>query len=382
MPWYDETIQRFQAATRIPVQLFRGPDLTRTFGEAVFHPNPASHILTCVGPEVAICRMTTDEFLTSGLVRQNGDTWVLGPVRSFEPTAAQATSLLNQLNEPSHRHGEFWEWLRALPVYEVALFVEVLRFLVYLLGGGPCEPLVVEPRPLAPLPRVKADAYGEHFDDQLERNMLSCIEFGKPDDLALMLEALAAGTGGIPRVATDAVRAGRNIFIHSLGAVSRAAYRGGLDYDTMTKTCNLYLGQIESLSGSSSMSLLFQTMLLDFARLTQEARSLPSSTATVATVSRYVSGHLAETIGANDLAQAAGLTVPALSRHFKRHTGMTLTDYIRQRKLEEACRLLDSTDLPVARIAERVGFRSQSYFQVVFRQVFGMTPGERRSNRS
>ena len=46
---------------------------------------------------------------------------------------------------------------------------------------------------------------------------------------------------------------------------------------------------------------------------------------------------------------------------------------IRRRKLEEVCRMLKETDLPIGEIAERCGFPVQTHLNALFRRTFGTT---------
>ena len=58
--------------------------------------------------------------------------------------------------------------------------------------------------------------------------------------------------------------------------------------------------------------------------------------------------------------------------------GMTPTNYIIERRLERAKELMQETDLPIADIALRSGFSSQSHFTTSFRRFVGVTPSSFR----
>jgi AraC family transcriptional regulator len=62
------------------------------------------------------------------------------------------------------------------------------------------------------------------------------------------------------------------------------------------------------------------------------------------------------------------------SRTFKQSMGMTPTNYIAERRIEGAKKMLQETELPIAEIALRSGFSSQSHFTTSFRKVAGATP--------
>jgi AraC family transcriptional regulator len=62
------------------------------------------------------------------------------------------------------------------------------------------------------------------------------------------------------------------------------------------------------------------------------------------------------------------------SRAFKQSMGMSPTNFIAERRIERAKRLLQETELPISEIALRAGFSSQSHFTTSFHRVAGATP--------
>lgn len=81
------------------------------------------------------------------------------------------------------------------------------------------------------------------------------------------------------------------------------------------------------------------------------------------------------------LTEAAALTgrsASAFSRAFQRASGQTFTDTVRKLRLAHACHLLTRTDLPVAAISQRVGYRNLSNFNRQFRTEHHQTPREYR----
>ena len=79
-----------------------------------------------------------------------------------------------------------------------------------------------------------------------------------------------------------------------------------------------------------------------------------------------------------DVAKAVNVTPNYLSGQFKKETSGTISDYIRQRRIDTAVRLLNTTDLTIQEIGERVGIGETSYFSRQFKAVIGMSPMEYR----
>lgn len=61
---------------------------------------------------------------------------------------------------------------------------------------------------------------------------------------------------------------------------------------------------------------------------------------------------------------------------FKKHSGMTIYDYLLKRRMEEAMRLLSDPSRKVYEVAEIVGYKSKPYFSETFKKYFGKTPKE------
>lgn len=68
-----------------------------------------------------------------------------------------------------------------------------------------------------------------------------------------------------------------------------------------------------------------------------------------------------------------------LTRSFRRMFGCSVGGYIRRRRLEEAARMLRSTDVPISRVAIRNGFADQAHFTRALRRASGHTPAALRA---
>ena len=75
-----------------------------------------------------------------------------------------------------------------------------------------------------------------------------------------------------------------------------------------------------------------------------------------------------------------GYTRQYISGRFHRMTGRLLSQFLKEKRLEKAARLLKSGNLRISQVARRCGFDSENYFRQQFRQRFGMSPRQFRAN--
>jgi len=92
-------------------------------------------------------------------------------------------------------------------------------------------------------------------------------------------------------------------------------------------------------------------------------------------VCEYIDSHLQENIALEALAEIAQLSVPHFARAFRQSLVIPPHNYIVQRRVEHAEKLLRNTDLPVSEIAIVAGFTDQSHLARHFRTITGLSPG-------
>lgn len=76
----------------------------------------------------------------------------------------------------------------------------------------------------------------------------------------------------------------------------------------------------------------------------------------------------------DDLATQVFLSKDYLSRLFRETTGMTVSALLQKIRIEEACKLLTTTDLKIESIAASCGFSDLKYFYTTFKKYTGLTP--------
>ncbi|UWQ79502.1 AraC family transcriptional regulator [Leisingera sp. S132] len=83
-----------------------------------------------------------------------------------------------------------------------------------------------------------------------------------------------------------------------------------------------------------------------------------------------------------DLAALSGRSVPTFNREFRRIFGVSPAKWRKQRRLDQARKMLESTNDAVTSIGLEAGYESASNFISAFKKEFGLTPGQFRAAAS
>jgi AraC-like DNA-binding protein len=93
---------------------------------------------------------------------------------------------------------------------------------------------------------------------------------------------------------------------------------------------------------------------------------------------QYVFEHFGAQLDHEEIARRAGMSSSAFSHYFKRVTGRTLSDFIKEVRIGHARKLLIDTDDGIAQVAYASGFESLSNFNRRFHELTGQSPKEYR----
>lgn len=95
----------------------------------------------------------------------------------------------------------------------------------------------------------------------------------------------------------------------------------------------------------------------------------------------FIEEHYAERVTLDMIAAAAHISRSSCLSCFRLLLGSTPMAYLLDRRIEQAYRLLLTTNLPIAEIAEQCGFPDRSYFGKQFRMKTGLSPAQYRTQR-
>jgi YesN/AraC family two-component response regulator len=377
-------IQQYSAALKIPFQLYQGDTWFCDFGPAYFQPNPSSFVLRSIVPfTFPICHTISSDFVLTGLVKvQNSDEFfVVGPALTTVPTRKQAENILSEMHISKSRTEELLYWFHTLPKYDIGQFCNCIKFLYCLINNvDTIESVFVPYHSISEnfILKEKETTLPNQLSHDFEDKIVACVELGNPELLNSVFVALRSSEGVVPTIASDASRSFKNTIIYSIGIVSRAAFKGGLDYDTMSSLSFFFLQQIGNAECFHSINSLFQQMCLEYAVRVQQCNQIPIDSLVVKKIINYINHHLNDPLSPTMIAKNMDMNCSYLCKHFKNETGKTITQYINGKRVDMGKLLLETTEQSLADIAADLGYSSQNYFNTIFRKYSDLSPSEYR----
>ena len=95
-------------------------------------------------------------------------------------------------------------------------------------------------------------------------------------------------------------------------------------------------------------------------------------------IEEYLASHISEPFSAKEAEREFYLSYKRLAAVFKEEKGISMQQRHDRMRMDEACRLLRSTLIPVSDVAAAVGFSDPLYFSRRFREIIGSSPTEFR----
>ena len=101
----------------------------------------------------------------------------------------------------------------------------------------------------------------------------------------------------------------------------------------------------------------------------------------IARALRYIELHPFTKWSVEILAHKVGMGRSNFAARFTAQTGKTPIEVLTEQRMRHAADFLEKTDLKIAEVSERVGYRSEAAFHNRFTTFFGMSPGQLRREK-
>ena len=169
-------------------------------------------------------------------------------------------------------------------------------------------------------------------------------------------------------------------FAITVAMIARQCIEGGMELSDSYSLSDFYIRKADESKKASDITDLHKVMCVDYAQKMRALRKKRITSMPVAKAIDYIYDHLHTHITLEELADYVGLNSSYFSRLFKEEMGVSVSVYIRQKKIETARNMLIFSEFQVSQIAQILAFPSQSYFAEIFKKETGYTPMEYRRN--
>ena len=159
----------------------------------------------------------------------------------------------------------------------------------------------------------------------------------------------------------DPLRNTKNYCIIMNTLLRKAAERGGVHPLYLDRTSSEFAIRVEKLSSVERVAELMADMFRSYCRLVQKS-SMKNYSAVVQKAVMAIEADPSADLGLSQLASKLNISNEYLSSVFKKETGKTVTQYIRERRLKYAAHLLKYTNLQVQTVALHCGLEDVQYF--------------------
>lgn len=318
---------------------------------------------------------------------KDGSFLILGPIIETALDNHSATKLIKKLNLPLSDVKSLLTYYDSTAHYTIYRFAKIAKFVCSFFQDDVPHTIDILPDAYNKknIPLTSATVKPTNQDTTIvkthkyERELYSYIFSGQYKQMKDFLDTVMNEEDSV-MYSPSVMRNNQYLVIISTTLASRTAAQAGANYDTAMKKADTFIQKVDSAQSIRELVDIHKHMLLDFAKLVADSRIGKPASSLYIKVEGFITENLYEKITTADIASALQMSRTYLSAHFKNETGKNLADFINELKIDEAKRLLVSTDKSIIWIANSLCFSSQSYFTEVFKKIVGCSPKEFRDN--
>ncbi len=316
---------------------------------------------------------------------------LVGPYHAALPSPMQLLELGERSGISPKRQRYFEEYMLSIPVLssDSPLFLMLDRF-CELIWSSPSFAIVdvnaEEPAPASPINEPLQD---DDFDDILvnvkaletryafENELIRAVSLGQLHAESQLLSAFSDQS--LERRVPDALRNAKNYCIIMNTLLRKAAESGGVHPVYLDRVSSEFAVKIEQLSSLSENGALMREMFRTYCRLVRK-HTIRHLSPTVQKTVLLIDSDLSANLSPGRLAEQQSVSLGYLSTIFRRETGKTISEYIREKRIQHAVHLLSTTNLQIQTVALHCGIMDVQYFSKIFKKQIGKTPKEYRES--
>ena len=210
---------------------------------------------------------------------------------------------------------------------------------------------------------------------EFENEMIEAVSRGQIHKEKLIRAAFSEMM--FERRLSDLLRNAKNYGIIMNTLLRKAAEQGGVHPLHLDRASSAFAAKIEQLSAASEISSLMCEMFRSYCHLVRDQTTKGYSPVIRKTV-LLIDSDLSADLSLRALSERQNISAGYLSAMFRQETGQTLSEFVRERRIRHAARLLHKTNLQIQTVASHCGIMDVQYFSKLFKKQMGKTPKEYR----
>ena len=304
---------------------------------------------------------------------------MIGPTYVSEVSRKALEQRLRQFRYPNEIAAAFLDISSQIPIIPLISWIQYGKMLHFSLTQEPIEisEFFYQAEPGTHDPFMEPETvFSKGTVFAAEEMALQMIREGRLDYQKVLGQL---GNAGGHRVnSAQSMRKMKNDVISFITLSTRAAIHGGMDIETAYFIGDRYIDSVENCSTISELMRINQAMFEDFVRRVHKARSANTGTAVQACCD-YIELHLTEKLDVDKLAEISHYSRQYLTQKFRKEMGVSLHDYIRQRRIGYAQLQLRTSNISIQELGEQLQFCNTSHFIDSFSKAVGCTPSAYRN---
>ncbi len=210
-----------------------------------------------------------------------------------------------------------------------------------------------------------------------ENELIRAVSLGQLHKEEQLLAAFSAHA--FEKRLSDPLRNAKNYAIIMNTLLRKASEAGGVHPVYLDRVSSGFAAKIEGMNTLSDNYSLMREMFRSYCRLVRK-HSLTQYSLVVQRAILLIDSDLSADLSLRSLADNQKVSPGYLSFIFKKDTGKTVTEYIREKRIKHAAHLLATTHLQIQTIALHCGIMDVQYFSKIFKRLIGKSPKEYRES--
>ena len=304
---------------------------------------------------------------------------LLGPVFSSYTSDSYIKEKMDIQNMSVKSKTELLSLIDQIPVLPTAFLSHYVCQLYYTLNDTPItvNDIKLQENPMSQSKEKEEDfTASEHSPYYYETLLSQSVQDGIPfSDFSNQISSAQVGT----MCPGDPLRQKKDEGIGLVTIFTRAAIQGGISFEKAYTCSDYYIQSIEAASNITEVIQLIETMYFDITNQVHEATLSAIKNPMIRECITYLDTHYKEKINLEELASTLGYTKYYLSTCFKKETGVSISEYITEKRIAYAKLMLKNPSIDMQEISDELCFANPSHFSAVFKKMTGLTPTQYRN---